>query len=268
MNIKLIAIDMDGTALNSNHRLDDRTLTAIQKAIAQGIIIIPATGRTLAAIPEEFMRIPEIPYLIASNGADIIDKSAGKSIKRSLLNREEALRVAKRLNKYELYFYVHSNGRHYEAEGAVDPFADKFPEINRSFQRTSVPDILEFIESQTDGVEKVGGLCFSQETYNAILREEAKFGHVNMASTGPLSIEFNAPDASKGNALKYVCDLLSISSSQVMVLGDNQNDVSMFHYAGLSIAMDNAIDELKAIASEITFSCDNFGAAAAIEKIL
>lgn len=268
MNIKLIAIDMDGTALNSSNRLDDRTLNAVQRAVSKGIIVIPATGRTLSAIPDEFMEIPEIPYLITSNGADIIDKHAKTSIKRSLLSPKEALEVAKRLQKYELYFYVHWDGRHYDTEGAVDPFAGKFPEVNADFKRTSVPDILDFIQSRKEGVEKVGGLCFSEETYNAIIREEEKFGHVNMASTGALSLEFNAPDASKGNALKYVCEHLNISPSQVMVLGDNQNDVSMFRYAGLGIAMENAIDELKAIASEITFSCDNFGVAAAIEKIL
>lgn len=268
MNIQLIAIDMDGTLVNSSHQIDARTMAAVKAAVHKGMIVVPTTGRPYASVPAELLSISEIRYVITSNGADVLDQSTHRSICTRFLSAEEALHITQRLSRHNLYMYIHSAGNHYELKDSVSPFAKLHPDAASKFPCFQVDDFSEFISTHQDSIEKVGGICYDAATYNQILEEEKKLGNVNMASTGELSLEFNSPDASKGNALAFLCEKLGISPEHVMVLGDNQNDISMFRFANYSVAMGNAIAELKSIASEITQSCDNFGAAIAIERVL
>jgi len=268
MMIKLIAIDMDGTALNSNHEFSPRLFHLLKKAIQQGVHVIPATGRTLTTIPREVFRIPGIRYVISSNGADIMDLYTKKSIKKELLPGKEALAVLERLKRFPIICYIHSEGRQYQSKDSIEFRLEYDPHFKSFLTPNLIDNLGDFILTHPDEIEKVGGICYDEEIFQAILQEEKKFGHINMASTGKLSIEFNSPHASKGNALDYLCSILKIPSSQVMALGDNQNDLSMFQFAGHAVAMGNAIDELKELADEITLSCDEDGAAIAIEKIL
>mgnify|MGYP005798505613 FL=1 len=71
--IRLVALDLDGTVFNDQKEITPRTLAAIQSALQKGVVVLPATGRTVAGVPEQFIKIPGVRYALTSNGASVVD---------------------------------------------------------------------------------------------------------------------------------------------------------------------------------------------------
>jgi hydroxymethylpyrimidine pyrophosphatase-like HAD family hydrolase len=74
-DIRLVALDLDGTVFNDEKEITPRTLEAIRAAIAKGVDVIPATGRVASGVPEAFLRIPGVRYALTSNGASVVELS-------------------------------------------------------------------------------------------------------------------------------------------------------------------------------------------------
>ena len=79
-DIRLVALDLDGTVFNDEKEITPRTLEAIRAAIAKGVDVIPATGRVASGVPEAFLRIPGVRYALTSNGASVVELSTGKPL--------------------------------------------------------------------------------------------------------------------------------------------------------------------------------------------
>ena len=91
MSIRLIALDIDGTTLNSSGRLTERTKDALERAIKSGVYVVMATGRCFDAPPEDIMAIPDMNYIVTSNGAMVKDLNTGEIILRNCLDPAAAL---------------------------------------------------------------------------------------------------------------------------------------------------------------------------------
>ena len=89
--IQLIALDLDGTVLNTQKHITKRTLDAIRAAIAQGVTVIPATGRLRNGLTQEFLDIEGVRYALTANGAAVLDLQTGERLFEGCLSREEAL---------------------------------------------------------------------------------------------------------------------------------------------------------------------------------
>ena len=111
-----------------------------------------------------------------------------------------------------------------------------------------------------------------QDLLDQKIADHRPFAHlddeITFTKTAPFYYEANPKGVSKGNALKFLCHKLNLSSENLMAIGDEENDLSMIKFAGVGIAMGNAVPAVKKAAQRVTSDCDHDGVAEAIEKIL
>ncbi len=272
MNIKLIALDLDGTLLNSKKEISQRNFQVLNRCCQNGIWVVPCTGRSVSGIPQEMIGIPGVRYAITTNGAVIVDMTQKKIIGTCLLPCEQALELLRFVDSYDVMYDPYINGR-----GITEArFYENLTEYGLSLElqelvrrtRDVHPNILEFVENNGKPVEKIN-LYFSNMEERAKLRAELeKRADILVTSSLPNNLEINAHGATKGAALLRLASHLGLESGQTMAFGDGENDFSMIQAAGIGVAMKNGREELIAAADYITDTNDEDGVAAAIDKFV
>lgn len=267
--IKIIAFDLDGTVLNSGKEITARTLEAIHKALSAGIHIIPATGRQFYDVPQPIKDIAP-SFIIANNGAQVY-KMPEKSLELSkYYEKNTALSLLHEFRNFRGMIFGA-----YDSVGIFDNKGRGFEEGITARKRSSGlwknPYPLEDIESLIQEGKRFIKLVMifedqaeRQRAFDAFLPRKDLY----VTYFAEDNIEIMPAGVSKGNALRFAAEKLDIDMKNVMALGDSDNDKEMILEAGLGIAMGNAPETLKAAADEVTLSCDEDGAALAIEKAL
>ena len=272
MNIRLIAIDLDGTLLDSKKHLSDANLQALSLCIRKGIWIVPCTGRTVSGIPSEVKSIPGIRYAITTNGAVVEDLEENEVIDSRMLSWELALELLQMVDPYRVMYDPYIDRR-----GITElRFIEHLPEYNLSHElqemvrqtRDIYPNIIEFVKNKRKPVEKIN-LFFPDMEERARLRAELeKRNDILVTSSLTNNLEINAPGATKGDAILRLASHLGIGREQTMAIGDGENDFSMIRNAGIGVAMGNGREELLAAADYITDTNDESGVAAAINRLV
>lgn len=272
MNIKLIAVDMDGTLLRSDKSVSRRCTEALRGAIAKGTILVPATGRVACMIPKPVLELRGVRYAITSNGAMVRDLQEQKAVYRNLMTTRQAAQLLALLESCEMFAEAYCDGVSFSERSALD----------RAVKAGLPPKVLTYILESQQFVENLPGQvalqAFPPEKVNvpyvppelrSKLRERVlSIPGLSVTSSGMENLEVNSSACSKGEALRFLCTALSISPSQVMAIGDGDNDVSMLRYAGVSVAMGNAPSEVQAAANFVTGTNDGDGVAFAVEKFV
>ena len=270
--IRLIALDLDGTLLNSQKKLSAENRQALEKCIARGIQIVPCTGRNAKEIPEEIKSIRGIHYAVTINGATIEDLQAGEILGRYSLKKETAIEIIQLLKQFHVMYDAYING-----EVLYDEcFLGQWKEYNISLVVQKYIELAHYPISNFDDYMKnwngeVDKICFYFSDLNE--REEARSilknrGDIFVSSPIENDLEINALDASKGSGLCRLAAMLGVKQEEIMAFGDENNDLSMIQWAGLGVAMANGIPKLKAIADYVTTSNDESGVAEAIHKFV
>ena len=112
--IKLLAVDMDETAVNSRHRMTKATKEALKEVYAKGIQVVPVTGRCLEGLPTGLRGIKELSYIITSNGAKVYDWKEKEVLYRKLISNETACDVLKICQEYKIGLAIHQEGKCYD----------------------------------------------------------------------------------------------------------------------------------------------------------
>ncbi len=271
MNIKLIALDLDGTTLKNDHMtISDRTKQALEAAIAEGILVVPATGRNDALLPRAIMDIPGIRYAITSNGAVTYDIKEQRVLHSGYLSADIARKVLSLIPRDEILVEIFRKGRllvERRFTQALQEYPIHFMDmeiLNRLFQE--VEDLSEFTRDQGDGIEKINIPFVPPKWREPLWERFSKLPSIALTSSVKHNMEINQADTSKGVALERFCENLHIPPENVMAFGDNGNDVEMLQYAGLSFAMGNGTDAAKKAAKFVALASDEDGVAQAIEK--
>jgi Cof subfamily protein (haloacid dehalogenase superfamily) len=271
MSVKLIAIDLDGTLLKSDHMtMPPENITAMEKAIKKGIHVVPATGRTLYDIPEFLRKFPGIKYMITSNGAEVRDIETGDVMCSSPVPLKLAYKVLAAAVENHVYTEVYSGGKAYIQRSLRSEKLEKSPMFSLFrllSKREETESLADFISQNPAQLEKIELLAESAEAGKAV-SEKLKNLPLMVTTSGMNSVEITSCGTSKAVGLKYLCGILNIKPDEVMAIGDSMNDMEMLDFAGISAAVENADEELKAIASFITKSNNECGVAFAIEKYL
>ncbi|MDR0403312.1 MAG: Cof-type HAD-IIB family hydrolase [Treponema sp.] len=266
--IKIIAFDLDGTVLNSGKEITARTLEAARKARSAGVYIIPATGRQLDDIPRPLKELAS-SFIITNNGAQVYKMPEGSLELSACYKTETALPLIRDLRNF--------NGMIF---GACDT-AGVFDNKGRGFEsgvtarkmtnswRGGYPlaDIESLIREGKRFIKLVmlfEDMAERRRAFDAFLPREDLY----VTYFAGDNIEILPAGINKGTALEFAAGKLNIDMKNVMALGDSDNDKEMIQKAGLGVAMGNAEEVLKAAADEVTLSCDEDGAALAIEKAL
>lgn len=270
---RLVALDLDGTLLDSNKHLTKRNLAALQRAADAGWYIVPSTGRFADGMPAFIRDLPFVRYVITINGAQVFDRETGESIYRAEIPGEKARRVMAFLDRYPVIYDCYKDNWGWmtaEMHAKGDEFApDEHYRIMIRDLRKPVPELKEFIRTRGGDVQKIQVFAKDGSARDALEPElAAQFPELALSHSLPNNIEINHPDANKGQALLALAARLGVPREATIAFGDGTNDLSMIRSAGLGVAMKNAAPEVLAAAREITLSCDEDGVAAALEREL
>lgn len=272
MVIRLIALDLDGTLLDSKKQTSAEIIKTLEDAAAKGIHIVPCTGRLYNMVPEEIKRLPFIRYVITVNGSRIYDQKEGRVIYRAEIPLETAERVLD---------YAQT------LPAAISCSQDDFLMIDkecydRAEQMFQDPWMLQVIRRRNP-IENMRQVIRQRnlplETIQVFLadpeRGEQEFDRIaemfkmcSVESAMSRIIEINIKNATKGNALAHLCQLLDVDLNECMAIGDEMNDISMLRMAGVGVAMGNAKDVVKSTAKWVTDSNNDDGVAKAIRKYI
>ncbi|MHB8157077.1 MAG: Cof-type HAD-IIB family hydrolase [Desulfocucumaceae bacterium] len=259
-DIKLIAVDLDDTLLRNDLTISTRTKRAIAQAIESGASVTFATGRMFAsALPFARELNLDLP-LICYQGA-LVKYVDG----RVVYHKPMALELARRVIDFLLPYKYHIN-LYIDDELRMER---ESPEGRRYAGISKVP--VHFFERLHDALSaeptKILIIAKEQELDHLSGELEKSFApQVNIMKSKPYFLEVADSGATKGKALADLARSLELDADQVMAIGDSWNDLDMLQYAGVAVAMENAMPEVKAIAGHITSSNDADGVAEAIEK--
>lgn len=270
--IKLIALDLDGTLLNSEKELSPANEKALRDCIAKGIYIVPATGRTVDGIPNMILDIPGVRYAITANGAMVEDLFQKKVIDHRLLTCQQALEILHYAESCKAMYDPYIERRGISEARFMDHLDDYglSPQIQQLVRRTrdTVPNIIEHVKTQNKPVEKIN-LFFGDEGERQRVRKELeKRNDIVVSSSLYNNLEINAVGATKGDGILRLASYLNLKPEETMAFGDGGNDYSMIQKAGIGVAMGNGEPGLKEIADYVTLTNDEDGVAAAIEKLV
>ncbi len=269
MEIRLIAMDLDGTALQRDRcSFSPKLLDVLSRAHDCGIMIVPVTGRQFGLLPPVLQkRHPWSDYAILCNGGQIRKLNTGELLYGLHIDSHALQQLLNLAGEFDLPMEFSVNSRLYLTRNSYNKQLNR-PEL--TFHRDTilahhgqiVPTLEPFCEKT---IEKVNFLCISPDVRDTVVERLSEIA-VSAVWASASSMEITHPDATKGQTLRILCDRLQIPMDAVMALGDSGNDITMLRQAGLGIAMGNAPDFVKEVADVCTDSYDEDGAAKAIEQ--
>ena len=279
-DIRIIALDLDGTLLDSEKRLSVVNRAALERAAEKGVLIVPTTGRFFGMMPPAVRDLPFVRYAITINGAQVYDRETDTAIVRDEIPLDMALGVMEVLDRFDVIYDCYRQNWGWMTAALQDKAADyatneHYLKMVREF-RKPVSELKAHLKATAnDGdVQKimlfarntqVSGL--SSQVLDAIRLElAARFPEIKVTSSTWNNIELNIRTAHKGNALKRFAEHLGLGLANCMAFGDGMNDFTMVEAAGLGVAMATAEPEVKRVAKWIAPSNDDDGVAAGLEE--
>ena len=269
MDIRLIAMDLDGTALQPDRcSFSPRLTAALEEAHKRGIAIAPVTGRQFNMLPPAVQNHPVWENLVVlCNGGQIRQMNSGEILYEKNISREalqQLLTLSRELDipiEFSVDSVLYLTPRSLHQQHCVESLLFHLNTILENHGKV-VPSLEPFCEM---AVEKCN-LPYIPPQLREKAEEILKTIPVSAVWSSSTSMEITHPEAKKGTALEALCSLLDIPPKNTLALGDSGNDESMLKAAGLGIAMGNAPDFIKAVADEVTERSDRDGAAIAIER--
>jgi len=268
MSIKLVAVDMDGTLLNENNVLSPKTIKVVKTAKTQGIKVVLCTGRPLTGVTpflQELGLTEASDYVITFNGALVQNTASGEILVRHTLTHTQYLEIESLSRQIGVHLHAEDDQFIYTANRDISRYTTgESALVNMPIKFRHVDEIAP---------DKAFSKAMLIDEPAILAEAKAKipehiFNEYQFVQSEPYFLEVLNKNAGKGNGLRDLANALGIQQDEVMAVGDQGNDLSMLEYAGLPVAMDNAIPELKAIAKVITKSnhLGQDGVAYAIEQ--
>lgn len=264
MAIKLIALDLDGTLLNSAMKLSEANGEALRRALERGVQVVLATSRWFGLAKRTADRLGTGAPLICSNGALVRRPGDGRELLHLPLDREVARAVTALGDEQGWEMFTTIGEATY-----MRPRPGIIPE--------RLPGGLRLAERQSPRLEEgdpTAVIVFGKEAVEEIVRRFAAGydGRAAFSINRPPSLPHYAvvthPEADKGRALELVCRELGVAPEETMAMGDSESDVGMLKVAGLGVAVENATPEAKAAAREVAPSHDADGVAWAVRRFV
>ncbi|MET3644395.1 Cof-type HAD-IIB family hydrolase [Streptococcus gallinaceus] len=267
--IKLLALDMDGTLLDDQKRLSQENIQAIHKAVDAGVKLVLCTGRMLPGVKPYFDQLnldAENEYVIVNNGCSTHQTKDWSLVDWAELSPDDIAYLAGFAKDSQLQLTLFDEEHYFVLDEEANDYVKADTEVV----------FLEPITLPLDQAIQFPGHLFQgmyvgsqaacdefQERHQEELTQ--RFNGVRSQKT---IYEVLPLGVSKASALKKLAKLLNIDPSEIMAMGDANNDIEMLEFAGLSIAMGNADDHIKALADATTASNNDNGVAQAIHQYI
>ena len=285
---KLVAIDLDGTMLDSFGQVTESTKKVIQETIEKGIDVIIASGRPIDSIKTIAKEIGSNKYFIAGNGALIYDIQKDEVLYEKYMNKQKVLEIIKICEENSIAYNVYTdktilapslkyNVLYYYKEN-LKKQEDKRTHIN------IVENMYEYIQKmQEEKFLKITICDDSKAVFKSIIRKLEKINNIEVLDVSHMSrkvieqgtesipieyyyTEISSKDVDKWFAIEFLINKLQIKEEEVITIGDNVNDKNMIKQAGIGIAMGQSMPQLREIADYVTDANYEEGVAKALSK--
>lgn len=269
--IRVIALDLDGTLLNSSKELSSVNLAALERAAQAGIEIVPTTGRFYGGMPQVIRDLPFVRYVITINGAEVADLKTGEVIYKAEIPLEQTVSIMTVLDELPVIYDCYQTNAAFMTAALKERIDSTVssPHYRKMLHelRQPVPELKEFLLQRGLGVQKIQFFTDHPDLRLELMEKMPhQFEALCVSSSVSDNVEINQIHANKGEALLALAAHLGLKREQTIAFGDGLNDLSMLKEAGIGVAMANACDEAKECADWIAPSCDEDGVAAGIYK--
>jgi hypothetical protein len=246
MSIKLIALDVDGTLLDDNHRISANNRDTIRRAAEQGVSIVLCTGRGSMSAKPVMDELGLEGVMITHNGASIMD-TKGNVLHEFTFSVREVV---------DLIHYCRERGIHYDLNTSGNMIIDQLPADAAKMYEAYLAEP-EMVHDVLKVNEPLVKFCMfgSQAMMDQVERDWPDDQHeLKFIRSGDYFVDVMRPDVSKGIALKKLAEIWQVDRSEILAMGNYFNDIDMLRFAGIGIAVANSPDEVKQAADEVTVS--------------
>lgn len=270
-NYKLIVTDMDGTVLGGDHKITEENMRALKEADERGVKVVFATGRFHDSAKEHVTFLEEVMPIVSSNGAIIKHPITNEVLYCNSIDKDISLKIVETLDNLDLSYQIYTDNeilQKYKTEEEKikmqdfikNTFSDKTEIVFKKDLKKDIKDL---------NILKFNVMDFERPLLMKEARKEVeKIEGLEVTSSWNDNVEIMNAGSSKGSAVKFLCELLNIDKEEIIAFGDNYNDISMLEYVGMGVAMGNAEEDVKKIASYITDSNIESGVAKAIDDLV
>lgn len=268
--IKLIALDLDGTLLTSRQLISEDTAACLKEAAERGIYIVPATGRSPVEVKDYEYLFKYFPYRVYLSGALVTDEREGRAIASFPIAGTHAAAICSAAAAEDTMVQVMTDTGSFIGKGDFDRLShfrmDMYEELYRR-EAKGYAELSECLAANEGKVLKVNIYHADREARERTRRRLMESG-LELKDSLYASLECSAAGVDKAAGLSVLCGRLGISAEETGAVGDSGNDIDMLRFAGVSAAMGNASEEVKAAAGFVTESNDREGAADAVKRML
>lgn len=285
---KLVAIDLDGTMLNSYGMVTENTKQVIKNTINKGTEVIIASGRPIDSIKTIAKEIGTENYFIAGNGALIYDIKKDEIIYEKFMNKQKVLEIIKICEENSIAYNIYTEktiiakGLKYNVLYYYKENLKK--EENKKTNITIVEDVYEYIKNlENEKFLKITVCDETKSVFNSIIRKLRTIEDIDVLDVLHMSrkmikqgtedvpieyyyTEISLKDVDKWNAIEYLANKMNISKDEIIAIGDNINDKKMIENAKVGIAMGQSTPVITKIADFVTLNNNEDGVAKALEK--
>lgn len=268
---KLVAIDLDGTLLNSYGEVSENTKEEIKKAINNGLEVVLASGRPISSVEDLANDLHANHYLISGNGAIVYDMQKSQIVYDKFLSKEQVLNIVKICEENSIYYNIYTENEvltkslNYNTLFYYSENTHKQEE-----KRTNInilTDVYDYIlKSKDQKYLKVTVCDQSQIVFASIIKKLKAINDIDVLDVSHMSkkiikagteevlveycyTEITNKDVNKWTALEYIMKELNLDRNEIVAIGDNVNDKEMIEEAGLGVAMGNSTQVIKEIAN-------------------
>ena len=285
---RLATIDLDGTMLNQYGLITQRTRDAIEKAQANGLEIVIASGRPTDSVKIIAKEINSKKYFISGNGAIIYDIANEQIIYENVLKKQKALEIIKICDDNSIYYNIYTEKEIIAKSLQCNVLYYHKENLNKEERNRThiniIEDIYDYVANRNEKIVKIT-ICDSHQTiFKSIMKRLKEISEIEVLDVSHMSrkiirqgteevpieyfyTEISAKNVDKWNAIEFLKEKMQIDTREIIAIGDNMNDKKMIENAGLGIAMGESTPVVKAIADKVTDSNWEDGVAKALEEL-
>lgn len=268
MKYKMIVSDYDGTLFRSDYTVSDRNISAIKDYTARGGRFVIATGRLFGGIRREAIALGLKGEIIAYQGTGIYDIESGEELYSATIDNDISVAVNRLLydiGEDKCLPMVYYADDCYIKEN--NPYVEMFAGIVKIKPIFTGQRMDEFLLDGNKSPRKLLVMAGVKDIDFVQDKLKESFGDVlTISKSSPVLLEMVMKDFSKATAIEWLANRYGIKREEIITIGDSENDLPMIEYAGLGVAVDNAMDSVKTVADYIAPSNDDDGVAHVIEK--
>lgn len=266
-DLKVIVMDVDGTLTNSKKVITEKTKETLMKAQELGYTLILASGRPttgLVGFAKELEMDKYNGLLVSYNGSQVVDFTKNEILFNEPLSIAEAKSILKHVKQFDITPMI-DDGKYIYVEN-LDGLNVEYEASGGNFILEQVEDLEEFITFETNKILTSGSPEYLQTIFNQM--KDPFNNELSCVFTAPFYVEYTAKGIDKAKALDTILKPMGYTRDQIIAFGDGHNDITMLKYAGVAVAMDNAVQDLKDVADFTTLSNEEDGISHALEKYI